>query len=139
MGKKATPSYHYHYKLSIDEFEHQLLTLKNGYSILDYNYNKYSDRFNNKPSFNINEWPPNHKLENYKPEYNLSVWWKELSGEEYIQKPIVFWGCIFCVDKTLIHRRPLSFYDKMHQYYIKNLNPVETHFAERSWANIFKI
>jgi hypothetical protein len=131
--------YHYHYKLSIDEFKLQLLTLKNGYSILDYHYNKHSDRFNNKPSFNITEWPPKHKLENYKPEYNLSVWWKELSGEEYIQKPIVFWGCIFCVDKSLINRRPLSFYEKMHQYYIKNLNPVETHFAERTWANIFKI
>ena len=88
---------------------------------------------------NIEEWPLSHKLENYKSEYNLESWWKELSGEEYIRKPIIFWGSIFCVDKGLIQRRALSFYNKMHQYYIKNLNPVETHFAERTWANIFKI
>ena len=132
-------NYYYHYPLSVDEFKYQLLTLQNGYSILDYNPNKYSDQVNNKSSFNINEWPPNHKLENYKPEYNLGVWWRELSGEEYVQKSKIFWGCIFCVHKSLIYRRPLSFYNKMHQYYTKNLNPVETHFAERAWVNIFKI
>lgn len=132
-------NYFDHYQLTLNEFKHQLLTLQNGYSILNYNYNRYGEINSNKPSFNIEEWPPNRKLENYKPQYNLENWWKELSGEAYVQKQMVFWGSIFCVDKTLIHRRPLSFYDKMHQYYIKNLNPVETHFAERSWANIFKI
>ena len=132
-------NYKDHYQLPIDEFKLQLLTLKNGYSILDYRYNKYSEWADNKSSFNICEWPINHKLENYKPEYNLGAWWKEASGEEYVQKPIIFWACTFCVHKSLILRRPLSFYNKIHQYYIKNLNPVETHFVERSWVNIFKI
>jgi hypothetical protein len=131
--------YQDHYPLTLSEFKHQLLTLENGYSTLSYNNDKCTIEYGNKPSFNIREWPPNHKLENYKPEYNLEKWWNEISNEKYEQKPIIFWGSIFCVHKSLIHRRPLSFYEKMHKYYIKNVNPVELHFAERTWANIFKI
>lgn len=132
-------NYSDHYPLGISEFKRQLLTLENGHSILNFDNNKFSMECGNKSSFNIREWPPNHKLENYRPGYDLGTWWKELSGEEYIQKPIIFWACTFCVHKSLILRRPLSFYNKIHQYYVKNLNPVETHFVERAWVNIFKI
>lgn len=132
-------NYFDHYQLSVNEFKNQLLTLRNGYSILNYHYDRYAEASSNRSSFNIKEWPLGNQLENYKPEYNLANWWKELSGEEYVQKPIVFWGSIFCVHKSLVYRRPLSFYNKMHKYYIKNKFPVETHFAERSWANTFKI
>ena len=127
-----------HYNLSVSEFAYGLLTLDGGYSILDYSTENCFEQDINYPHFNIKEYRSNI-VENYQPDYDLQTWWKEVSGEEYIQKPIVFWGCIFCVEKSLIYRRPLSFYQKLHTYVIKHKNPVETQFLERSWANIFKI
>jgi len=88
-------------------------------------------------AFNIEHWPD--KLDNYHVNYDLQTWWKQVSGEDYVQNRIVFWGCIFCVEKSLIYRRPLSFYQKLHGYFTKHRNPVETHFVERTWANIFQI
>ena len=126
-----------HYNLSVSEFKYGLLTLEDGYSILDYSTDQCMRRHLNLPTFNIQNWT--HKLDNYSREYDLQTWWKQVSGEEYIQKPVVFWGCIFCVEKELIYRRPLSFYQKLHGYFTKHRTPVETHFLERTWANIFKI
>ena len=126
-----------HYNLSLLDFKERLLTLKNGYSTLNYDNDRFEPGRDNSPTFNIEYWPG--KLDNYRIDYDLQTWWKEVSGEEYIQKDIIFWGCIFCVDKSLIYRRPLSFYQKLHSYFTKYLNPVETHFVERSWANIFML
>jgi len=126
-----------HYNLSLSEFKYGLLTLEDGYSILDYSTDQCTRRNLNLPTFNIQYWT--HKLDNYSREYDLQTWWKQVSGEEYIQKPIVFWGSIFCVEKELIYRRPLSFYKKLHGYFTKHRNPVEMHFLERTWANIFMI
>lgn len=130
-------NYSDHYNLSGPEFKERLLCLKDGYSTLDYTTDKCFNKHGNMPTFNIEYWPD--KLDNYRADYDLQTWWKEMSGEEYIQKPIVFWGCIFCVEKELIYRRPLSFYKKLHGYFTKHRNPVETHFVERTWANIFNI
>jgi hypothetical protein len=126
-----------HYNLSLLDFKERLLTLKNGYSTLNYDNDRFVPEHDNSPTFNIEYWPG--KLDNYRIDYDLQTWWKEVSGEEYVQKDIIFWGCIFCVDKSLIYRRPLSFYQKLHSYFTKYLNPVETHFVERSWANIFML
>ncbi len=133
-----------HYlNLSVDEFKHQLLTLNNGYSILDYSFDKVKEPHQNHSHFNISHWPDNREsripLAHFDVNYDISVWWKQLSGEDYIQKDTVFWGCIFCVERDLIYRRSKSFYEKMHQPFLDDINPVETHFAERSWANIFKV
>jgi hypothetical protein len=127
-----------HYPLPLHDFMQQLLTLNNGYSTLDYRYHRVFEFDRNHGTFNKSHWPDqNHPLGNYHPNYNLAAWWKQLSGEDYVQKDIVFWGCIFCVERELIHRRPLAFYQKMHSYFTNHVNPVETHFAERTWANIF--
>ena len=126
-----------HYQLSLPEFKYGLLTLEDGYSILDYSTNTCLTDSLNVPTFNIEYWPD--KLDNYQVNYDLQTWWKQVSGEDYIQKQIVFWGCIFCVDKSLIYRRPLSFYNRLHAYYTKHKNPVESHFLERTWANIFRL
>lgn len=129
--------YYDHYQLSLTEFKYGLLTLEDGYSILDYSTDECLHKHMNFPKFNVEYW--NGKLDNYRVGYDLQTWWKEVSGEEYIQKPIVFWGCIFCVEKSLIYRRPLSFYQKLHTYFTKYKNPVETQFLERVWANIFRL
>ena len=126
-----------HYDLSVSEFKHKLLSLDNGYSTLDYRYDMCVSKHRNFPTFNIDYWGT--KTDNYSVDYNLQSWWKEVSGEDYVQNSVVFWGCIFCVERSLIHRRPLSFYQKLHSYFTKHVNPVETHFVERSWANIFQI
>jgi len=129
--------YEDHYDLSMSEFKDQLLSLVDGYSILDYRHNKYCSERANHPTFNIEHWPD--KLDNYHVNYDLQTWWKQVSGEDYVQNRIVFWGCIFCVEKSLIYRRPLSFYQRLHAYFTRFRNPVETHFVERCWANIFQI
>ena len=93
----------------------------------------------NHPTFNVEEWPIGEKLANYHPSYNLEIWWKKTTGEKYIQNKRVFWGCIFGIKKELILRRSKSFYDNLRKPLLDHYNPVETHFLERSWPNIFKI
>lgn len=129
--------YQDHYDLSVPEFKDRLLSLKDGYSTLDYKYDRCYHAHVNVPTFNIEYWPD--KLDKYRIDYDLQTWWREVSGEEYIQNQVVFWGCIFCVKKELVYRRPLSFYKKLHSYFTKHRNPVETHFLERTWANVFMI
>ncbi len=126
-----------HYDLSISEFKNKLLSLDNGYSTLDYRYDRCPPQHSNHPTFNIEHWGT--MIDNYHVDYDLQTWWQQFSGENYVQNQIVFWGCIFCVKRSLIRRRPLSFYQKLHGYFTKCPNPIETHFVERSWANIFKI
>lgn len=129
--------YQDHYDLSVPEFKDRLLSLKDGYSTLDYKYDRCYHAHVNVPTFNIEYWPD--KLDKYRIDYDLQTWWREVSGEEYIQNQVVFWGCIFCVKNELVYRRPLSFYKKLHSYFTKHRNPVETHFLERTWANVFMI
>ena len=93
----------------------------------------------NHPTFNIEEWPIGEKLVNYHPSYNLKTWWEKNTGEKYIQNKRVFWGCIFGIKKELILRRSKSFYETLRKPLLTHRNPVETHFFERSWPNIFKI
>jgi hypothetical protein len=93
----------------------------------------------NHPTFNIKEWPIGKKLANYDPSYNLKTWWEKNTGEKYIQNKRVFWGCIFGIKKELILRRPKSFYEILRKPLLTHRNPVETHFFERSWPNIYKI
>ena len=93
----------------------------------------------NHPTFNIEQWPIGQKLANYHPSYNLETWWEKTTGEKYVQNKRVFWGCIFGIKKELILRRSKSFYDNLRKPLLDHHNPVETHFLERSWPNIFKI
>jgi hypothetical protein len=55
--------YEDHYDLSMSGFKDQLLSLVDGYSILDYRHNKYCSEHANHPTFNIEHWPD--KLDNY--------------------------------------------------------------------------
>lgn len=93
----------------------------------------------NHPTFNVREWPIGEKLANYHPSYNLKIWWEKTTGEKYIQNKRVFWGCIFGIKKELILRRSKLFYENLREPLLNDRNPVETHFLERSWPNIFKI
>jgi hypothetical protein len=97
------------------------------------------EKFFNHATFNLEEYPAGEKMSNYHPDYDLKTWWKKYTGEEYIQNERIFWGCIFGIKKELILHRPKSFYEILREPFLGSANPVETHFIERAWANIFKI
>ncbi len=131
-----------HYNINKQEFISTIVELnEHGYcDKLDYrtDSSRVYEGNNNNQQFNI-QYHMGVLQCNYSPEYDIKTWWNQISNEEYIVKDKVFWGCIFAVSKELIHRRPKSFYEYSHKPLLNCMYPVETHFFERTWVNIFKI
>ena len=131
---------HYYYPSSAQFLKAVSTIGKSGISEgLKNNIHHAPPRHLNFSYFNLKEWPSGNLIENYKPEYTLSKWWQDNSGEEYVPSSRIFFGCIFGVSKHLILRRPREFYIKLREPLLQYKNPIETHFVERAWPNIFKI
>jgi len=131
-----------HYYYTDEDFVRSIVDVEEfGFSnkLTCWDENQIPKNLFNQPEFNLEEWPIGEKMSNYHPDYNLKAWWEKYTGEDYIKKDKIFWGCIFGVKKELILRRPKSFYETLIKPFLDKSNPVETHFMERSWLNIFKI
>lgn len=72
-------------------------------------------------------------------EYTLKEWWEQTTGEQYVRSDKVFWSAIFSVKKELILRRSLESYMDIYRTLLYDTTPVEAHYCERTWFNIFNI
>ena len=71
--------------------------------------------------------------------YSLKEWWEFTTGERYIQSEYVFYNSIFSIHKDFILKRSLESYIKIYLTLCYSNNPIEGHFCERSWFNIFNL
>lgn len=125
-------------------FEHELNfeslfnPSEDGYSdsIQDMTNNRWGDHMSNKEDFTISDWKGG--VSNPKG-YLLKDWWEQTTGEMYIRSPKVFWCGVFSIRKDLILKRSLESYIRIYQSLLHDVNPIEGHYCERTWFNIFNI
>jgi hypothetical protein len=111
---------------------------KKGYSdrIHDLSSNRWGHKSSNRDDFTISEW--RGRISNPKG-YKLKEWWEETTGEQYKKSNSVFWGAIFSVKKDFVLRRSLESYISIYQTLLHDHTPVEAHYCERTWFNIFNL
>lgn len=71
--------------------------------------------------------------------YSLKEWWEQTTGEKYVQSEYVFFNSCFSVRKEFILKRSLESYIQIYLTLCSTSNPIEGHFCERSWFNIFNL
>ncbi|RTK97777.1 MAG: DUF3431 domain-containing protein [Neisseriaceae bacterium] len=71
--------------------------------------------------------------------YSLEEWWEQTTGEKYIQSEYVFFNSCFSVSREFILKRSLESYIKIYLTLCDSINPIEGHFCERAWFNIFNL
>lgn len=86
-------------------------------------------------NFNIKYWTA--ELKNKDKEYG--PWFESVFNQQYNNSTRVYKGGIFSVSKSTILKRPKSFYEKLLKEVEYDNNPIEGHFMERSWLEVFCI
>ena len=66
-------------------------------------------------------------------------WFEKFFGETFQHSPFAYGCAIFSVSKNLILKRPKSFYEKLIKELEYDNSPIEGHFMERSWMQVFFI
>lgn len=109
-----------------------------GYSdcVCNLSNERWGERMSNKEDFTISEWKG--RISNPKG-YKLKDWWEKTTGEPYVRSPSVFWGANFSVKKELVLKRSLESYISIYQTLLHDHTPVEAHYCERTWFNIFNL
>jgi hypothetical protein len=109
-----------------------------GYSdkIQNLSPDRWGEHMSNKEDFTISEW--NGKIANPKG-YKLGEWWERTTGEPYKRSPMVFWNALFSVKKEFVLKRNLESYISIYKTLLHSSNPVEGHYCERTWFNIFNL
>lgn len=109
-----------------------------GYSnwIQDLSRYRWGNHMSNDENFRISHWKGS--ISNPKG-WSLGAWWEKTTDEKYSKKPKIFWSSIFSVKKELILNRSIASYIKICESMAYDPNPVEAHYCERTWLNIFNI
>jgi len=71
--------------------------------------------------------------------YDLGGWWELTTGEAYVRSKSVFWNSFFAVRKDFILKRSIEGYKNILSTLDWSENPMEAHFCERTWFNIFNL
>lgn len=109
-----------------------------GYSgrLHDLSSERWGPRDSNMEDFTISEWKG--MISNPKG-YRLKEWWESTTGEPYIRSRRVFWGANFSVKKEFVLKRSLESYIAIYNTLLHDHTPVEAHYCERTWFNIFNL
>jgi hypothetical protein len=106
------------------------------YKVQNLSNDRWGEHMSNKKDFTISEWKG--QISNSKG-YNLGEWWEETTGEPYKRSPFVFWTGQFSVKKEFILKRSLKSYISIYNTLLHDKNPIEGHYCERTWFNIFNL
>jgi len=87
-------------------------------------------------NFRLNEWKG---VLGKKTDENLGQWYERVFNEKFKESPYVYQGAIFSVNRNWIYNRSKKFYEKLLKEVSYHNAPVEAHYMERSWIQIFKI
>lgn len=109
-----------------------------GYSgrLHDLSSERWGPRASNMEDFTISEWKG--MISNPKG-YRLKEWWESTTGEPYIRSRRVFWGANFSVKREFVLKRSLESYIAIYNTLLHDHTPVEAHYCERTWFNIFNL
>lgn len=109
-----------------------------GYSgdLHDLSSERWGEWASNREDFTILEWKG--KISNPKG-YRLKDWWETTTGEAYTRSRSVFWGANFSVKREFVLKRSLESYISIYNTLLHDHTPVEAHYCERTWFNIFSL
>jgi hypothetical protein len=123
-----------HFIYNLDHFKS--LVLNN----TEYSRNFFDSRYWGENSrhfnFNLDDWGTDLGK---KTSENLGQWYERVFEEEFPTSPLVYMAAIFSVSKDYIRNRSKEFYIKLIDEVSYHNAPVEAHFMERSWIQVFKI
>jgi len=112
---------------------------------------EFRDTFTNIQGYSKN-YLPVYESWGRQYDFNLEIWGKPLGNSdllygpwyekifgEYDASPYLYIAAIFSVDKSYILNRTKEFYESLLKEVEYHDSPLEAHFMERSWVQIFKI
>lgn len=134
---QGNPFDHFSDGKSID-FDSLFYIDEKGYSdkVHDLSNDRWGEKMSNKNDFTISEWKG---IISNPRGYKLKEWWEATTGEPYTRSPSVFWGANFSVKKEFVMKRSLESYISIYQTLLHDRTPVEAHYCERTWFNIFNL
>ena len=120
------------------DFESLFYIDDKGYSdrVQDLSSERWGENMSNKDDFTILEW--RGRISN-PAGYMLKEWWERTTGEPYVRSSRVFWGANFSVKRHFVLKRSLESYISLYQTLLHDHTPVEAHYCERTWFNIFNL
>lgn len=74
-----------------------------------------------------------------KEPYDLGGWWEKTTGEAWVRSRSVYWTATLSVRREFILRRSRESYVRLLKTLDWCTNPMEAHFCERAWFNIFHL
>lgn len=126
-------TYNDHYEVSLDTF-------RDTFSNIDAYSKNYIDStcwggYKRHYNFSIKAW--RGELKNKDRQYG--PWFETVFNQPFNNTTSVYKAGIFSVSKATILKRPKSFYEKLLKEVDYDNNPIEGHFMERSWLEVFCI
>ena len=126
-------TYSDHCEMSVDKF-------RDVFSNIDAYSKNYMDStcwggYRRYYNFKIKYWTA--EVKNEDKEYG--PWFESVFNQPFNDSTIVYRGGIFSVSKSTILKRPKSFYEMLLKEVEYDNNPIEGHFMERSWLEVFCI
>jgi len=126
-------TYNDHCEMSVDKF-------RDVFSNIDAYSKNYIDSscwggYRRYYNFKIKYWTA--EVKNEDKEYG--PWFESVFNQPFNDSTIVYRGGIFSVSKSTILKRPKSFYEMLLKEVEYDNNPIEGHFMERSWLEVFCI
>ena len=106
------------------------------HSIQDMRNDRWGEKMSNRDDFTIKEWKG---IISNPMGYDLRGWWESTTGEPYVRQEKVFWSAIFSVRREHVLKRSLDSYIRIYESLLHDRTPVEAHYCERAWLNIFRL
>ena len=126
-------TYNNHCRMSVNKFRDVFSNI-HGYS-KNYIDSTYWGGYRRHYNFNIKYWTG--ELKNKDKQYG--PWFESIFNQPFNNSTFVYKGGIFSVSKDTILKRPKSFYEMLLKEVDYDNNPIEGHFMERSWLEVFCI
>lgn len=120
------------------DFDSMFYIENEGFScrIQDLSSNRWGEEMSNKDDFTIFNWKG--RISNPKG-WKLKEWWEKTTGQPYARSSRVFWSANFSVKRHFVLKRTLESYIAIYQTLLHDHTPVEAHYCERTWFNIFNL
>ena len=132
----AQGSYKEHYfSVPADRFKRWFERTDCGHSINFMNTDRWNEG-RRSYDFSLKSWGGRELGHN---DLKYGSWFESVFSEPYVDSPFAYAFSIFSVDNQHIHRRPKEFYEALIKHLDYHNSPVEAHFMERSWLQVFKI